>query len=294
MVSDRALRIQKTARLHPIYEDGDTMIIDNVKVIKMFEAFHFPRNVIAFCSKGRMTGIYNDTPITLDERQVFISPPGSQMTNVMISPDFEFFCLAFTNTALQRYLREYISIWNQFAYVDKINILTMRTREGLAFVDIIQGLMRMLAEPTEDTEEEHYRHEMLMGTLHVVMIGLCNLMRRQEQAKVERPKQNVSYFNLFLDLLQRTEHKHQTVDYYASELCISTKYLTEICKKNSEKTANQWIREYVLADITHYLLNSNLSIKEIAAKVGFTNASFFGKYVKDAFGCTPLEYRNKK
>ena len=294
MVSERDNRIQRAAEHQSIYEDGDTLIIDNVKVIKMYEAFHFPRNVIVFCAKGRMTGIYNDTPITLGEHQVFISPPGSQMTNVMVSPDFEFFCMAFTNTALQRYLREYISIWNQFAYVDKINILTLVSDEGFAFINTIQTLMRMLAVPTEDSEEAHYRHEMLMGALHIVMIGLCNLMRRQERAKVERPKQNVSYFNLFLNLLQRTEQKHQTVDFYASELCISTKYLTEICKKNSDKTANQWIREYVLADITHYLLNSNLSIKEIAAKVGFTNTSFFGKYVKDAFGCTPLEYRSKK
>ena len=51
MVSERAIRIQKTAHLDPIYEDGDTMIIDNVKVIPMFEAFHFPRNVIVLCAK---------------------------------------------------------------------------------------------------------------------------------------------------------------------------------------------------------------------------------------------------
>lgn len=59
------------------------------------------------------------------------------------------------------------------------------------------------------------------------------------------------------------------------------------------------------------LLATDLSIKEIANHLGFErstsgrllpkgrkNASFFGKYVKKHFGCSPMEYRishtNKK
>lgn len=84
------------------------------------------------------------------------------------------------------------------------------------------------------------------------------------------------------------------MEYYASQLFISPKYLTIICKKNSDKTANDWIREYTLADISYYLRNTELSVKEISIKLGFPNTSFFGKYVKEHFGCTPLAYRSKQ
>ena len=278
----------------PLYEDDDVIIVDDVKVVTSLETVRFHRNVIAFCSKGKMVAEHNGMPTEVHEKQIFICSPVSQLTNVMISPDFEFLAMAISNNALQHYLREYISIWNQFAYVDKINVLMMESQYSLSQYEHILALIRLQLDSAVDAEETKYKHEMLKGSIHIILIGLCNLLRKQAQAKIEKPKQNVSYFNQFLDLLQRTEYKHQTVEYYAAELCISTKYLTEICKKNSDKTANQWIREYVLADITNYLLSSNLSMKEIAVKVGFTNTSFFGKFFKNSFGCTPMEYRRRK
>ena len=93
--------------------------------------------------------------------------------------------------------------------------------------------------------------------------------------------------------LPRTPAKHRTVEYYAAMLNISSKYLTVICKKNSGKTANQWIQEYTLSAITKCLRTTEMSVKEISFLLGFPNTSFFGKYVKDHLGCSPLEYRRR-
>jgi AraC-type DNA-binding domain-containing proteins len=84
------------------------------------------------------------------------------------------------------------------------------------------------------------------------------------------------------------------VNDYAAQLCISAKYLTIISKKNSGRTANAWIQEYTLSAITNYLRTTDLSVKEISHRLGFSNTSFFGKYVKDHLGCSPLEYRRNK
>ncbi len=94
-----------------------------------------------------------------------------------------------------------------------------------------------------------------------------------------------SHFQRFLDLLHANDVKRHTVEAYASEL-------TAVCKKNSGKTANEWITEQVLEDIRYYLRQTDLSIKQICDKLAFPNPSFFGKYVKDHFGMTPLEFRN--
>ena len=85
--------------------------------------------------------------------------------------------------------------------------------------------------------------------------------------------------------------KHRTVEWYATELCITPKYLSSICKKQSGKTANEWITEHVLEDIRYYLKQTDYSIKQICDLLGFPNTSFFGKYVKDHFGMTPMEFR---
>ena len=66
-----------------------------------------------------------------------------------------------------------------------------------------------------------------------------------------------------------------------------------VCKQHSGKTALQWIEEYTIADIDYYICNTDKSMNEICNIHGFPNASFFGKYVREHLGMTPLEYRNK-
>lgn len=119
------------------------------------------------------------------------------------------------------------------------------------------------------------------------------VLREHSEESVITPMQNVSLFNRFLELLQTSDAKHRTIEYYAAMLNISSKYLTVICKKNSGKTANQWIQEYTLSAIANCLRTTEMSVKEISFLLGFPNTSFFGKYVKDHLGCSPLEYRRR-
>ena len=98
----------------------------------------------------------------------------------------------------------------------------------------------------------------------------------------------------FLMLLAEDDSRHHTVEYFASQLCVTPKYLSVICKQETGKTPSAWIRERLIEKIRYYLLNTSLSAKEIAHRVDMPNSSFFGKFVKQHFGCTPMEYRNKQ
>ena len=98
-------------------------------------------------------------------------------------------------------------------------------------------------------------------------------------------------FQQFIDMLNATPVKHRPVEWYAGELCITPKYLSTICKNHSGKTANEWIREHVLEDIRYYLKQTDLTMTQIADRLGFPNPSFFGKYVKEHFGMTPMQVR---
>lgn len=98
-------------------------------------------------------------------------------------------------------------------------------------------------------------------------------------------------FRNFINNLQNEKKKRQPVSYYAEQLCISSKYLSTIVKQASNRTVMEWIHEYVNADIEYYLYNTSMSIKEICHTLNFTNLSFFGKYVKTQFGCSPRKLR---
>jgi AraC-like DNA-binding protein len=280
--------------LEPNYLDDDLFIIDNAKWLTNPPTCRPNLNIIAICLSGKLQMLLNGSPIELQKNTVFICPPNTTFSDVMTSPDFEYMALAITSQALQTYLHSYIEIWNQAIYVSKTYVYSM-VEGDLAFYQKFYDLVKLCLNPPigRQTSWSPYRGDVVKGLIGTGMLGLCNFLQLKQATPTATLQQSVSIFNRFLNLLQNSKVKHQTVEHYATELCISTKYLTVISKKSSGKTANDWIREYTLSDIIYYLRNTTLSIKEISNKTGFPNTSFFGKYVKEHLGCTPIEYRNQ-
>lgn len=101
-------------------------------------------------------------------------------------------------------------------------------------------------------------------------------------------------YRQFINLIISTPAKPHEVTYYAEKLSISPRYLANLCKAVSGKSAKEWIKEYVMNDVRRYLVGTDLSIKEVASRTLFKNFSFFSKNVKRYFGMTPLELRNRK
>ncbi len=101
-------------------------------------------------------------------------------------------------------------------------------------------------------------------------------------------------YRQFINLIISTPAKPHEVAYYADKPSISPRYLANLCKAVSGKSAKEWIDEYVMNDVRRYLIGTDLSIKEVASRTLFTNFPFFSKSVKRHFGKTPLELRNRK
>ncbi len=100
---------------------------------------------------------------------------------------------------------------------------------------------------------------------------------------------------LFADFMQlvalHAQHEHH-IDFYASRLCISPRYMSTLIKKVSGKPAKQWIDEAIMARIKVALRHSDKQMTQIADEMNFANTSFFTKYFKRLTGMTPLQFRN--
>ena len=86
--------------------------------------------------------------------------------------------------------------------------------------------------------------------------------------------------------------KKAAVRAFAQKLLVTPKYLSAVCKEKSGRTAMDWNTESTVTHIKYYLLQTDLTVKEIAFKLDFPDVSFFCKYVKKHLGQAPLEYRN--
>lgn len=131
-----------------------------------------------------------------------------------------------------------------------------------------------------------------------VIVGsliLDNRVRLQTNLQsVEKPvimSRNKQLYTKFIDLLAFYYQQERSVSFYASKLCISSKYLASVIKDVSGKKPRELIKEKTLDEIKYMLCYTQLSIKEIAYELNFPNTSFFGKYFKAETGVSPLRYR---
>lgn len=98
-------------------------------------------------------------------------------------------------------------------------------------------------------------------------------------------------FHQFLLSLFRHFRQEREVSFYAELQHLSPRYFSSIIKEKSGNNALQWIVQMVITESKLLLETSELSIKEISARLNFPTQSFFGKYFKQYVGISPKEYR---
>ena len=89
----------------------------------------------------------------------------------------------------------------------------------------------------------------------------------------------------------RQEH---LVSFYAQQLNITPQYLSLIIKRLTGRTPYQFIFERLFCESRALLEHPDLSIKEIAEQLHFSDQSAFGKFFKHRSGISPVDFRKKR
>lgn len=271
------------------YSDDDIAIIDNIDDLTEVSPTRIHNNFIAIIKHGKAQMKVNGETVTIGENQLFLCPPNTSLTDFMFSPGLEFWAMLLTDRIISAFLRDKKSVWNDTMYIYKMRVATIRERQTDFLADILHAL-RLLTESNDNP----YRAEGIRGLVYTTIFGLCGILSMSLPEKESTPKaQGSSIFQRFLSLLNENKVKGNGVEDYAVELCISPKYLSYVCRKASGKTAKALIKEHTMEEIRYYLMETDLTIKQVAEKTGFTNYPFFCKYVRQNFGMTPMQFRHK-
>ena len=97
----------------------------------------------------------------------------------------------------------------------------------------------------------------------------------------------------FLKLVQMRCRQERQLDFYAQELCISSKYLAATVKTVTSKTAGDWIEDYVMLEAKAMLTNTDMTISQISDHLHFPDTSTFGKYFRRHTGLSPKEFKKQ-
>lgn len=216
---------------------------------------------------------------------VVLFNPGDTIKVERRSQDFEVEILAFSSFIQLAALNQ---LENVSVNALKKNIILDTPETASAAT----GMVRVL-KPAIDTcsvRELYFISVMQLRAFYM----LYQVMLRRNQIEVDSFKsRGDELFFRFRQLLAEHYRESRSVAFYADKLCISTRYLTDIVQQHYGRSPKDAIGIYTVMQIRLDLLQSDVTLSELAYKYHFSSPSFFSDYFRRNAGCSPRDYRQK-
>lgn len=195
--------------------------------------------------------------------------------------------LLFTDEFLVSYLEKLeamksLQLFNEVLGVPKVQL----SKHELSEVsNLIARIKREYLEVNDD-----YALGIIRSELHILIAKLYRIKSQKNQIISNR-----KYLREFIDfqnLVEQYAAQYTRVKDYAAMMGLSTKTLNTVTQHIVNKSAKEFVDEIRTKQIKRLLINTELSIKEIAYASGFEETTNFFKYFKRQTKFTPEQFRN--
>lgn len=270
---------------------NDLIVSDNIDEVNIasetmsssFLAFYCERGALQFTVEGEMYHV--------GEGDIVICTPRNIIGMYMRTPDLQGKVISASELIYDETMPSVFHIdpnwWKKLFFLRQNPVVHATEFQGKLFLAYFNLLMVYM----EDNDNP-YRQRIIRLTSQAVAVELLHALENDViDQTTSDTSQKDRLFQRFMSILSRPTNTEREVRAYAEQLLVTSKYLSAVCKEKSGRTAMDWITENTVSHIKYYLLQTDLSVKEIAFKLDFPDVSFFCKYVKKHLGESPMEYR---
>lgn len=130
----------------------------------------------------------------------------------------------------------------------------------------------------------------ILNCLSLLLINLWRSSNPKNDNAVLLPRQIV---HEFLALVELHLHSHWKVERYAKHLGVSRSRLTSATQRATDLSPNRYIQRRLAEEAKILLLTSDLTVAEIAYKLGFTDAAYFNRFFQRHAKLAPGRFRRE-
>ena len=220
------------------------------------------------------------------EKGTLITIRKGQIHKFFKSEHVKGFLILFTDDFLITYLeksqtQQSLQLFNELLGVPKIQLSEGGFQE-------VKGIIERMAKEYFAVNDR-YSSGVIRSELHILITKLYRIKSQRHQIIFN--KKYLAEFIQFQKLVEDNVTETTRVQDYAKLMAISTKTLNSVAKSIVSKTAKEFIDEICIKQSKRLLINTPLSIKEIAYASGFEETTNFYKYFKRQVGTTPEQFR---
>ncbi|MFL9833671.1 helix-turn-helix domain-containing protein [Chryseobacterium terrae] len=175
--------------------------------------------------------------------------------------------------------------------VDKdYSLLTFQEEE----LEIVLHLARQILAFSKKPSDWPFREEIILNIfVSLIYIIMTQILQNTDKIITDVNKRKEEITMKFLQLISDNYVHHKELKFYADNLSISIKYLSNCVREITGQPPTRFISDSIVNEAKSLLLNSRKTVSIIADELGFSDQYSFGKFFKKHTGFSPRNFKNK-
>ncbi|MCR5820865.1 MAG: helix-turn-helix domain-containing protein [Bacteroidaceae bacterium] len=241
--------------------------------------------VLALNLEGWIRAECDMRPVCFRQRDIAVLPPRHILCAHESSADYHAILIVMSKSFQEARKQDSTNTYrDNFHYLTKPHVSL--TEEQFP---VVRSLFAMLDSVSRESSPS--RNEILTHLLNVLFLLLQDYRRENGIADHEPSAQEQLFANFYQAITQHYAQSRE-VRFYADLFNLSPKYFATIIKQHTHTNALEWINGYVTVQAKVLLrYHKQLTIQEIALKLGFPDQASFSRFFKSRCGMSPTEYR---
>ncbi|QNL49075.1 AraC family transcriptional regulator [Olivibacter sp. SDN3] len=257
------------------------------KPYNIFNPFKSDFFAVIMVQEGFIEVNVNLKHFNLEKNNLLAFAPNTIKHLVSISDDCKCYAILYKPTFL---INANIREFHQDVYdllVTGMPLFNLHQNEVKELTNLIEVMhLHSYAEDTHTINHQVVKHVFL-----AFMYEYTHLYRKYTKETNRKVSRKEDLMLNFIKLVADHFKEQRSVDFYAKKLFITPKYLSEVTKDVSDKTASSIIAEMVIMEAKNLLNMPSITVLEVSDLLNFSDMSFFGKYFKRYTGQSPTSYR---
>ncbi|WP_159730333.1 AraC family transcriptional regulator [Sphingobacterium sp. 18053] len=246
--------------------------------------------VVLFVSNGGCSMLINKQTTEIEEYSLVLIPRGitidanqsEQRAFLIIYFSESFFARTEVDTAFLRNFKSFNK--NEYTY----RILSV-PKEYATYYEFV-GMQLKLSK--QNYNQAIYR-DLAHNIVKQIVLLAAIYAEDKQSGELLGKRTEVSLVRRFQDLVEKHVKTEKQVAFYADQLNIGSKKLTNLTKETLGTTPKELITEELLRVSKKLLVESSLSIKQVAWELGYADVNNFSTFFLKETNLTPTEYRKR-
>ena len=195
------------------------------------------------------------------------------------------FCIHFKTEFVHNLINGPLSEDFSFFQFEAEHIINLNDKDSQL---IQQAFINIISEYQFTSNE---KDSILRNLIHILLLRIREIYRPYVKQIMMSSSRASRLANTFKHMLERDFIKNRSVQKYASELNISSKYLYDVVKATFGKTPRDFINDMLLLEAKVQLGSTDKTISEIAFDLQFDDQAHFSHFIKQKSGMSPVALR---